>query len=377
MHCFKKFFCRLFPVIFASSGFLLSNKAPSQEKTAFKLEVLTAESGTGQIRDVIWGFDFLDKDRIIFTEREGKIKILNLKDKKITEITNVPRVWARGQGGLLDIRVHYKNPNKVFFTYAEPVDKGATTALSVADIKDGALVNIKKLITTKTESSNTIHFGSRIEFDQKGHIFITVGDRNDRPRVQSLEYHNGKILRLNEDGTVPKDNPFIKTPKAQPEIWSLGHRSPQGLVYDLKNDRLWLSEMGPRGGDEINLIESKKNYGWPVVTYGKEYSGFKVGDGLQKKEGMQEPIAYWAPSISPSGMALYTGDQFPQWQGHLFVGTLSGQHLRRLVIQDTKITEQEELLKDKDYRVRQVRSGPDGALYFSTDSGVIGRLVSK
>ncbi len=335
--------------------------------TNFDLEKLT------QLDDVIWGFDFLPDGKIIFSERQGKIKSFDLKSKAITEIKGAPKVWSHGQGGLLDIRVHPKT-QKIYMTYSEPVGDGATTALAVATLSGQELKDFKKLFSAQEPNSNRIHFGSRIEFDEKNHVFITVGDRDKRPHVQDLNFHTGKVIRINSDGSIPKDNPFAKTKNAKPEIWSLGHRSPQGLVRDPKSGELWEAEMGPRGGDEINLIKPGANYGWPIVTYGKEYTGGSIGEG-STKEGMVQPIAYWVPSISPSGMTIYNGNVFPEWKGNIFLGNLSGQHLRRLILDGTKVTGQEELLKDAGYRVRNVRPGPDGFLYFSTDDGLIARLV--
>lgn len=327
-----------------------------------------------QQKDVIWGFDFLDSDRIIFTERSGKIKVLNLKNGSVMNVEGVPKVWAEGQGGLLDIRVHPKDASSVYITYSEPVGKGATTAFGKGTLKNQKLTNFKKLFSAHEASENSIHFGSRIEFDGKGHVFITIGDRNERSQVQDLSYHIGKTIRLNEDGSVPKDNPFVKTKNAKPEIWTLGHRSPQGLVRHPTTGDLWLSEMGPRGGDEINLIKKGLNYGWPVVTYGREYYGPKIGEGTSKP-GMEQPGMYWVPSISPSGITIYNADVFPNWKGNLFIGNLSGMHLRRLVLDKNKVINQEELLKDLNLRIRSVRTGPEGYLYLSSDNGKILRLL--
>ncbi len=203
---------------------------------------------------------------------------------------------------------------------------------------------------------------------------MTVGDRNKRHQAQDLGFHMGKVIRLNIDGTIPDDNPFVNKPGAKPEIWSFGHRNPQGLVRDMRNNDIWLVEMGPRGGDELNLIQRGKNYGWPVVTYGREYFGPKIGEGVSKP-GMEQPVEYWVPSISPSGAQFYWADAFPKWKMNLFMGTLSGTHLRRLVIQDRRVVHQEALLGDLGLRFRNVRTGPQGYLYFSTDDGKLARLV--
>lgn len=334
----------------------------------FRLENLTQQS------DVIWGFDFLPDGRIVFTERAGSLKILNPKDNSVTSIKGAPKVWANGQGGLLDVRVHPTKGSTLYLTYSEPLKGGATTALAMATLSGNELRDLKTLFSAHEPNSNRIHFGSRIEFDGKGHIFVSIGDRNDRPKVQDLSFHIGKVIRLKEDGTVPSDNPFVKQKGAKPEIWSLGHRSPQGLARHPETGDLWLSEMGPRGGDEINLIKRGANYGWPIVTYGREYYGPKIGKGTSQP-GMEDPVAHWVPSISPSGTAFYNGDRFPAWKGNLFLGNLSGTHLRRLVLSGQKVKDQEVLLEDLGMRIRNVRAGPDGYLYLSTDDGKIARLV--
>ncbi len=332
----------------------------------FNFEKLTQQN------DMVWGFDFLADGRIIFSERKGLLKVFDPKSKSVTEIKGTPKVWSKGQGGLLDIRVHTKS-QKIFMTYAEPIGEKATTALASATLSGNELKDFKKLFSAQESNSNESHFGSRIEFDDKGHVFITVGDRDERPHVQDLAFTTGKIIRLNEDGSVPKDNPFVKNKTAKPEIWSLGHRSPQGLVRNPMTGDLWEAEMGPRGGDEINLIKPGANYGWPVITHGREYSGLPIGPN--SKEGMEQPVVYWAPSISPSGMTIYNGNAFPEWKGNIFLGNLSGAHLRRITLDGKKVTGQEELLKDKGYRIRNVRPGPEGFLYLSTDDGIIARLV--
>ncbi len=335
---------------------------------------LTVETLTQQ-KDIIWGFDFIDANKIIFTERSGKIKTLNLNNKKIEMISGVPTVWAHGQGGLLDIRVHPKSKQKIFITYSEPIDKDrGTTAFASAELEGSSIKNFRKIFSAGSPNSEGAHFGSRIEFDDQGHVFISVGDRYDRPKVQDKKTYIGKIMRFNLDGTVPADNPFTK--EGQKEIWTLGHRSPQGLSWRADKKQLWEAEMGPEGGDEVNLIIRGENYGWPVVTYGREYSGPKIGEGTEKA-GMKAPIVYWVPSISPSGINFYYGDKIPKWKGNLFVGNLSGSHIRRLVLQGDKVVQQEELLKDMNLRFRNIRSGPDGWLYFSTDQGHIMRIKTK
>tara|TARA_B110001454_G_scaffold124375_1_gene116040 strand:+ start:24901 stop:26010 length:1110 start_codon:yes stop_codon:yes gene_type:complete len=337
---------------------------------------LTTEELTQQ-QDVIWGFDFLNENKIIFTERSGQLKTFNLKDKKVETISGVPKVWSKEQGGLLDVRVHPKIKTKIFLTYSEPVDTDkATTAFASADLDGLTLKNFRKIISAGSPNNIGAHFGSRIEFDDQDHIFVTIGERYDRPKVQDKKTYLGKILRFNLDGTVPEDNPFAKDGSGLKEIWTIGHRSPQGLSWNSAKKQLWQAEMGPKGGDEVNLILKGANYGWPVVTYGTEYEGPKIGEGSEKV-GMKSPIVYWVPSISPSGIGFYFGDKIPKWKGNLFVGCLSGSHLRRLVFKGDKVIQQEELLKDMNLRFRNVRTGPDGWIYFSTDQGHIMRIKTK
>lgn len=327
--------------------------------------------------DVIWGFDFQKDGNVLFTERSGKLFSYNPKTKKTTEITGVPKVFAVGQGGLLDIRVHPKT-GQIYLTYSQPFgDKKSATTLATATLTENKLTNFKNIFETDVKSENEYHYGSRIEFDGKGHVFITSGERGERPMVQKLDNDLGKIIRLNEDGSIPKDNPYVGDKSAKPEIYALGIRSPQGLAMRPGTDELWEAEMGPKGGDELNIVGPKLNYGWPVITYGTEYEGPKIGEGITAKEGMEQPIIYWVPSISPSAMTFYSGDKMPEWKGNIFLALLSGQHLRRLVLDGKKVVKQEELFKNLDWRWRNVRTGPDGYLWYSTDEGKLGRVISK
>lgn len=323
--------------------------------------------------DVVWSFDFLPDGRIVFSERRGQMGLFDPKAKKATVLKGVPKVRAEGQGGLLDVKVHpdYVKNGWVYFTFSEPVGEKATTTLARGKI-DGANLKAETLLTTKAASDAHVHYGSRINFDGKGHVFFTVGDRGERDEAQKLGSHNGALIRLKEDGRVPADNPFVKTKGALPEIYSYGHRSPQGLDRHPDTGELWEAEMGPRGGDELNLIKAGANYGWPAITYGREYGGPAIGE--KAKVGMEQPVAHWVPSISPSGMAFYRGDLFPKWKGALFLGNLSGKHLRKMTVKDGKVSDERPMLEDLDQRFRMVRSGPDGSLWFSTDDGTIARL---
>jgi glucose/arabinose dehydrogenase len=324
--------------------------------------------------DVIWGFDFFSDGRVIFTERGGKMGVFDPKTKKVTELSGVPKVYAVGQGGLLDVRVHPKT-QLIYLTYSEPLEKDiSVTALASARLSENKLIDFKKIFSAEKKSNVEAHYGSRIEFDGKGHVFISSGERYAKEEAQNLQNHQGKILRFNEDGSIPKDNPFLGNKNARPEIWSYGHRNPQGLVYHPETGNLWEAEFGPQGGDEVNLISSGKNYGWPVVTYGIDYNGKKIGEG-KTKAGMEGPIVYWTPSISPSALAIYQGDVFPKWKGNFFLATLSSTHIHRLVMNGKKVVKQEELLGDLNYRFRNIRPSKDGYLYYSTDEGKLGRII--
>lgn len=346
-------------------------KIYTSEGQKFSVEKMTEKSG------IIWGMDFLPDKRIIMTVKSGEIFIFNPQDKSTIKVEGVPKVYHEGQGGLLDIKVHpeFAKNSLIFFTYSEPVGDKATTALGKAELKGNKLTGFKKIFSAFEANDNDIHFGSRIAFFEN-HLFITIGDRNERHKAQDLNYHNGKIIRIKEDGRIPHDNPFIKRKDAKPEIWSLGHRNPQGLaVHPLRNE-LWSVEFGPRGGDEVNLINKGENYGWPVITYGREYYGPKIGEGTHKA-GMVQPLVYWTPAISPSGFTIYNAEVFPKWKGNLFLANLGTQHIRRIVFEGTKAIKQEELLKDLEYRFRHVIQGPDGLIYFSTDEGLLARLKKE
>jgi glucose/arabinose dehydrogenase len=325
--------------------------------------------------DVIWGFDFLPDESIIFTERSGKMFHFNPKDKKVTELTGMPKVYASGQGGLLDVRVapDFAKSHLIFFTYAEPVGtEDSTTAVGSAEFQNHKLTNVKKIFSANFPTEEDYHYGSRIEFDEKGNLLVTVGERGQRLKALELNTHVGKMVRLKPDGSAAEGNPFTGQKGALPEIYTKGHRSPQGLTKNPETGEIWEAEMGPRGGDELNLIKAGADYGWSAVTKGREYNGPKIGE-LQKA-GVEEPVAYWVPSISPSGIAFYSGDKFPKWKGNIFLGTLSGTHLHRVVLDKNKVVKQEELLKDLGSRFRNVRTGPDGYLYFSTDEGQLSRI---
>ena len=336
-------------------------------------QINTIAKGLG----VPWGMVFISPDQILFTERNGKIGILAPASGKIIRISGGPKVMRTGQGGLLDVAVppDYTSGDWIYFTYSKEQKGKGVTALARARRKGNRLVALEDLLVTRSASSTGRHFGSRIAFDGAGHLFFSVGDRGVRPNAQNLSTHAGSILRLDLNGNVPEDNPFVHQTGALPEIWSYGHRNPQGMFYDRNQQRLWSIEHGPRGGDEINLILPGLNYGWPIISYGKEYwNPLPVGEGTEK-EGMEQPVKFYVPSIAPGSLIAYSGKAFPDWKGNLFAGALKLTHLNRVEIDNTgsAITE-ERLLVGLRERIRALTESPEGWLYLSTDSGKILRI---
>ncbi|MEZ4813703.1 MAG: PQQ-dependent sugar dehydrogenase [Bdellovibrionota bacterium] len=361
-----------FALIFLASSQLFAQNAVDKnifesEKQKGKVEILLQRS------NVIWGFDFLSAHEIIYTERNGGISIFNLKTQTSTELSGVPKVFNQGQGGMLDVSVVPLSKGKqILFTYSLESNGKNTTAVGKANIEKSQLKNLTRIFTANAWSKNKIHFGSRIAWESPKVFYLSIGERNERDLAQKLNTHNGKILRLTLEGKAAKGNPFENKKGALPEIWSYGHRNPQGLTLDPKNN-LIEAEFGPKGGDEVNLIKKGHNYGWPAITYGREYWGPKIGD--THKPGMEQPLVYWVPSISPSNIAFYSGKLFPTWKENLFLANLSGQHLRRVVFdKNYKVLKQEVLLNNFRWRIRDVQEGPDGRLYISTDNGAIAAL---
>ncbi len=327
-----------------------------------------------------WGMAFLSDNKIIISQKDGQIGLLKLKEKELTWLENTPSVYHNGQGGLLDVAVadNYAQTGWVYFTYSKQTGNKSATTLARAKLKNNSLTDWQDLLVSQSSEKTTRHYGSRITFDENGHVFFSIGDRGHRPNAQDRSNHAGAILRLNLDGSIPKDNPFSGQKNILSEIWSYGHRNPQGLFYDKKMNRLWSIEHGPRGGDEINLIQAGKNYGWPVISYGQEYWGpVNVGEDTHR-EGMEQPVKFYVPSIAPSSLLIYSGKAFPQWQGDLFSGALKLQHLNRVVINsELKAVAEERLLTSFGERIRCVVESPEGWIYFSTDSGRILRIKPK
>jgi glucose/arabinose dehydrogenase len=307
--------------------------------------------------EVVWGFDFLPDGRVVFTEREGALGVFDPKDGKVQEVSGAPAVWANGQGGLLDVKAH---GGWLYLTWSHPVEGGAATALGRGKLEGGRLKDFTRLLLTNAGGKRGEHFGSRLLFDGP-YLYMTVGERGQRHDAQDLARHNGKLLRLTHEGKPAGSG----VSKALPEVWSWGHRNPQGLDKRPGTEQVWEAEFGPRGGDELNLIKAAANYGWPKATYGREYWGPRIG--AETVEGMEAPAAHWSPVISPSGMAFLDKD-------HVVLACLNPGHLRVLTLAGDAVAGQRELYADKGWRFRQVRLGPDGKLWFSTDDGRIGRL---
>jgi len=329
-----------------------------------------------------WGLAFLPDGRMLVTERAGRLRII--KDGKLDPqpVAGLPQIALHGQGGLLDVAVHprFAENSLVYLAYAARGSDGVGTEVARGKLVGNRLENVQVIFRQQPKGSTGNHFGSRLVFDRAGLLYITLGDRGEMERAQKPGDHAGSVIRLHDDGRVPADNPFVGKAGWKPEKFTLGNRNIQGAALHPQTGMLWTHEHGPQGGDEVNVIRAGTNYGWPVITYGANYgTGTKIGEGTAKP-GMAQPLHYWVPSIAPSGMAFYSGDQFPRWRGDLFVGALKGQMLVRLKLDGEKVVREERLLqglfKGRLGRIRDVRVGPDGYIYLLTDeaAGVLARL---
>jgi glucose/arabinose dehydrogenase len=325
-----------------------------------------------------WALAFLPDGRMLVTERPGRLRIVS-RDGSLSEpLAGLPPVVARGQCGLLDVAVdpRFAENQRIFWTFTEPADGGNSTAVASGRLLGDRLVEVKTVFSQLPRVASQLHCGSRIAFDRQGRLWVGLGDRFSRKDdAQEPGNHLGKVVRIDADGKAPADNPFVSTPGALPEVWSLGHRNVQGMAVHPVSGDLWASEHGPQGGDEINVVEAGRNYGWPVVTYGRNYGlGTRIGEE-GPRAGIEMPLRHWVPtSIAPSGMVFLTSDRYPGWKGSLFVGALRAQALVRLGVDGRRITGEERLLTDLDARIRDVRQGPDGWLYVVTD-GNDGRIL--
>ena len=315
-----------------------------------------------------WALAFLPDGRLLVTERPGRMRIIDTDGRVSEPVAGVPAVHARGQGGLLDVVIgpDFARDRVVVFSYAEPTTRGARTAVARARLDaDGLrLDDVRRIFAQDEDPSGNHHWGSRLVFGRDGRLFVTLGDRfHHRERAQALDSHLGKVVRIEPDGGVPADNPLAGRADARGEIWSWGHRNVQGAALHPQTGELWTHEHGPQGGDEINRTRAGLNYGWPEVTYGREYvTGRKIGAG-EAREGVEPPVLQFTPSIAPSGMAFYTGDVFPQWKGNLFVGALKFQLVARVVLEGDRVVHEERLFTELGRRIRDVRQGPDGHLW--------------
>ena len=326
--------------------------------------------------DIPWGMDFIDETEFLVTDKKGILYYV--KNGVKTEVSGLPKVYVRGQGGLLDVALHpnFKSNKIVYLAISVNLegDEGGNTAIYSGTFEKFKINNMKLLYKAVPNTKKGQHFGSRIVFDDKGHLFFGVGDRGNRDvNPQDIKNDGGKIYRLNLDGSIPNDNPFVNKQGAKKAVYTYGNRNPQGLIFHPITGELWEHEHGPKGGDEINIIEKGKNYGWPVITYGINYSGTSITD-KREMPGMEQPLYYWVPSIAPSGMAFSTSDIYKDWKGDLFVGSLKFKYLERLVIRDKKVIKREKIL-DEIGRVRNVKEGPDGYLYIGVDGKGILKVI--
>lgn len=338
------------------------------------MSVVTVAEGL----QVPWGLAFLPDGRMLVTERSGRMRIVATDGGLSEPLEGVPRVHASGQGGLLDVVVgpDFERDGRVYFSYAEPTGRGARTAVAraVLDADALTLTGVEGVFAQQDDPSGRHHFGSRLVFGRDGSLYVGLGDRFfHRDQAQTLDNHIGKVVRVMPDGSVPHDNPFVGQRGVLPEIWSYGHRNIQGAALHPETGVLWTHEHGPQGGDEVNVGVAGANYGWPVVTYGREYvTGVRIGEGTERDD-VEAPALHWTPSIAPSGMAFYTAGRIPGWRGNLFVGALRGQSLFRLVLDGDRVVHQERMLTELNSRIRDVREGPDGLLYLLDESN--GRIL--
>ena len=328
--------------------------------------------------DIPWGMVFLPDKSMLITEKSGEL--IHFKNGKKTSIEGLPEIYVRGQGGLMDIELHpdYNENGWIYFSYAsqEGEGEGGNTAIMRAKLKDNKLVENQLLYKASPNTKQGRHFGSRLEFDNEGYLYFSIGERGKRDvNPQDITRDCGKIYRIHDDGQIPDDNPFINSPNAKKAIYSYGHRNPQGMIKHPKTGKIWIHEHGPKGGDEINIIQKGKNFGWPIISHGINYSGTKFTDHTSLP-GMEQPLFYWVPSIAPSGMTFITSDIYPEWKGNLLVGSLKFRYLERLELKNDKVVKREKLFEGMG-RVRNVKQGPDGYIYVAMEGVGIVKINPK
>ena len=374
-----------------SAGATVETKEPNTKyKPAFDgqtriggVKTKTAYEGRAIATDLKnpWGITVLPDGRLLITEKAGTMRIATTSGQVSAPITGLPKVNPAGQGGLLGVRVDpaFATNRMVYWVFSEPLPEGNLTAVAKGKLSaDEKTIEGATVIYRATPAyKGNLHYGGRILFDQSGNLVVSTGERSDlvtRPQAQDIKSGLGKVLRITTEGKPVSGNPLATNANARPEIYSYGHRNVQGLAFHPQTGDLWEVEFGPRGGDEVNRVEAGKNYGWPTITYGIEYSGEKVGDAIQQKEGLEQPVYYWDPVVSPSGITFYSSDGLPEWKNNLFISALSGQHIVRLVIENNKVTGEERLLGSEGQRFRDITQGKDGALYAVTEQGRLYRI---
>lgn len=341
----------------------------------YKVDVLTTSLANP------WGITSLPDGRLLVTEKAGRMRIVTTAGIVGEPITGIPQVNPAGQGGLLGLCIdpNFASNRMVYWSFSEPSPAGNQTAVAKGSLSadERALEGVTVIYRAGPAYAGVNHYGGRVVFDRLGNLLISTGERADpapRQQAQSLNSGVGKIIRITTDGQPVAANPFAQQSGARPELYSIGHRNPQGLAIHPVSGEIWQSEHGPRGGDELNRVQAGANYGWPIITYGIDYNGRQMGEGIQQREGMEQPVYYWDPVVSPSGMTFYSGNRIPEWQNNLFIGCLSGMHIVRLVIENNQVTGEERLLTSERQRFRDLAQGPDGALFAITDSGRLYRI---
>jgi aldose sugar dehydrogenase len=331
-----------------------------------------------------WGITELPDGRFIVTEKGGTMRITAGTGSMGSPLSGIPKVNSEGQGGLLGICIDpsFDQNRMVYWAFSEPMRGGNVTAVAKGKLSadEKSMEGVKVIYRATPAYKGTLHYGGRVKFSKDGNLYVSTGERSDletRPQAQDLKSGLGKIIRISTDGKPVSGNPFEGKSDARPEIYSYGHRNVQGIAFHPETGDLWETEFGPRGGDELNRIQPGKNYGWPVITYGIEYSGKNIGDSIQQKEGMEQPVYYWDPVISPSGITFYSSDAIAEWKNNLFISSLSGMHICRLVIENNKVVGEERLLADQEQRFRDITQGKDGALYAITDQGRLYKVYRK